>query len=52
MPWPRNAGSLGTLAKRVSDAADGGQTTLSEDTFRQLPLRSLLRRAWVLHMGR
>lgn len=45
------AGALLTVAKRTSDAAHGGQITLTDETYRQLPLRALARRAWVLHMG-
>ncbi len=40
-----------TVTKYTSDAANGGQICLTEETYRQLPARSLLRRAWVLHMG-
>ncbi|KAG2448347.1 hypothetical protein HYH02_006929 [Chlamydomonas schloesseri] len=44
-------GEFLTVSKRTSDAANGGQIVLTEETYRQLPARSLLRRAWVLHMG-
>lgn len=44
-------GELITIAKRCSDTAHGGQVTMTDETYRQLPLRALARRAWVLHMG-
>lgn len=39
------------MAKRTSDAAHGGQVVFTDETYRQLPARSLLHHAWVLHMG-
>ncbi|GLC44435.1 hypothetical protein PLESTM_001596900, partial [Pleodorina starrii] len=44
-------GSFLTISKRTSDAANGGQICLTDETYRQLPSRSLLHRAWVLQMG-
>ncbi|KAG2442577.1 hypothetical protein HXX76_002662 [Chlamydomonas incerta] len=44
-------GEFLTVSKCTGDAANGGQIVLTEETYRQLPARSLLRRAWVLHMG-
>ncbi|GLI69051.1 hypothetical protein VaNZ11_013593 [Volvox africanus] len=44
-------GSFLTIAKRTSDAANGGQICLTDETYRQIPSRSLLHRAWVLQMG-
>lgn len=50
-PAHSSPGSFTTVTKYTSDAANGGQICLTEETYRQLPARSLLRRAWVLHMG-
>ncbi|GIL99552.1 hypothetical protein Vretimale_4691, partial [Volvox reticuliferus] len=44
-------GAFLTIAKRTSDAANGGQICLTDETYRQIPSRSLLHRAWVLQMG-